>query len=85
MESVMVISISEEQDRLFEFGNFSVHLVRFQVWLEVREVVDGAFTVCRGNDMLRVLPDFIGNLMPRSFDGRDGVGKSAVLRGGVVV
>ncbi len=54
--------------------------MRFQVWFKVREVVDGTFTVRRGNNMLGVLPDFIGNLMPRSFDGRDGVGKSAVLR-----
>ena len=50
-----------------------------EVWFEMRKVIDGALSMCRCNNMLWVLPDFTGDLIPSSFDGCDGVCEGTIL------
>ena len=52
----------------------------FEVWFEMRKVIDCSLSMCRCDDMLRVLPDFTGDPVPSRLDSCDGVGKGAILR-----
>lgn len=47
---------------------------------EKLEVVDGALSVRRSNNVCTVKPKVIGNLSPCSFNSSDGVGECTVLR-----
>ena len=76
---MLVVRVREEQDALLERLHLSVHLVRPDVRLELREVVHRALAVRRGDDMDRVLPEVLRDLAPCGLDGGDGVGKSTVL------
>lgn len=73
------VRVGEEENALFEFLNFGVHLVRLDFRLELREVVDSALAVGGSDHVGRVLPDVLRNLSPCSLDGSNGIGECAVL------
>ena len=53
--------------------------MRLQMGLEVREVVDGALAVRRGDHERGVRPDFARHLAPCRLDGRYGICQGSVL------
>lgn len=74
-----MVRVCVVEDGLLERLHFAVHLVRRDVWLELREVVDGALAVRRGDDVGGVLADILGDLAPCSLDGGDGISQRAIL------
>ena len=65
------VRVGEEEDGLLERLHGSVHLVRLDVRLELREVVDRALAVRRGDDVRGVLADVERDFAPRGLDGGD--------------
>ena len=74
-----VVGVGEVEDGLLERGDLVLHLVRLDVRLELRQVVDGALAVGRSDHVGRVLPNVLGDVAPGSLDSRDGVGEGTVL------
>lgn len=74
-----VVGIGEEEDGLFKVGDLVVHLVRFDMRLELGKVVDSALSVGGGDDMVGVLPDVLCDFAPGSFYSLDRVSECAVL------
>ena len=77
---MFVVSVSEEEDRLFEGGDFVVHFVSLDVRLEHGEVVDCTFAVGGGDDIVWVEAKVDGYFPPGCLYGGDGVGQGAVLQ-----
>ena len=65
------VGVGEEEDGLLERLDRGVHLVRGDVRLELREVVDRALAVRRGDDVRGVLADVERDFAPRGLDGGD--------------
>jgi hypothetical protein len=71
--------IRKKENHLLELGDLRVHLVSPQMRFELGEVVDRSLAVCRGYNVLRVLPNLVRHFVPSGFDCRNGIGQSAVL------
>ena len=76
---MLVVRVREEEDALLERLHLGVHLVRPDVRLELREVVDGALAVRRGDHDGGVEPEVLRDLAPRSLDCSNGVGQCTIL------
>jgi len=73
------IGVGEEEDRFFESVDFVLDLVRFEVRLELGEIVDRTLAVGSCNNVLGVLPDISSDSVPSGLYSGDGVCKSTVL------
>ena len=74
-----VVGVGIIEDGLLEVLDGIVHLVRLDVGLELREVVNGALAVGGGDHVGRVLPDVLCDLAPCRFDGGNRVGECSIL------
>ncbi len=78
---MFVVGVGEEEDGLLERLHLGVHLVLFDVRLELGEVVHGALAVGGSDEVRGILPNVQRDLAPRGLDGSDGVGQRTVLSG----
>ena len=76
---MLVVRVGEVENGLLECLDLVVHLVRLDMRLELRKVVDSALAVGGSDHVGRVLPDVLCDLAPGGLDGGDGVGQRAVL------
>ena len=76
-----MVRIGEVENGLLKCFDLVIHLVSFDMRLELREVVDGALAVGGSDHVGGVLPDVGGNFAPSGLDSGDGVGESTILHG----
>lgn len=77
---MLVVSVGVVEDGLLEGLNLAVHLVGLDIRLELGEVVDSALAVGSCDDIVRVLPNILGNFAPGCFYSGDGVGECTILK-----
>ena len=68
-----------EEDRSLELFHGRFHLMRAQMRLEAREIVDGALAVRRCDHERGVRADFARYFAPCCFDGRDRICQGSAL------
>ncbi len=73
------IRVGVEEDGSLELFHGGFHLVRAQMRLEKREIVDGALAMRRRDHECGVHADFVRDFAPCRFDCRDGICQSPIL------
>jgi hypothetical protein len=61
------VCVGEEEDGFFKLGDFIIHLVLLDVWLEVRQVVDSTLAMGSCEDVSRILAYILRDFAPSGF------------------
>lgn len=75
-----VVGIGEVENALFEILYLVVHLVRLDMRLKLREIVDGALAVSCSNHIRGVLANVFGDFPPGCLNGCNRVCEGTVLQ-----
>jgi len=73
-----VVGVGEEEDGFLKVCHLIVHLMGFDMRLELSEVVHSTLAVGGGDNICWVLANVLCDFSPSSLDGLDGVGEGAV-------
>ena len=73
------IGVGKEEDGFFKFGNFIVHLMLFDVRFEAGQAVGSSLAMSNCEDVFRILPDFLCDSAPSSFNCCGRVRESTIL------
>jgi hypothetical protein len=76
---MFVVGVGEVENRLLEVLDLIGHAIGLDIGSKAGEVVNGALAMGGRDNMLRVLPDVLGDLAPCCLDGGNRVGESTVL------
>jgi hypothetical protein len=60
--------VGKEQDGFLKYGNFIIHLMLFDVWFEAGQTVGSTLAMGGCEDVIRILPDFLCDSAPSSFN-----------------
>ena len=69
-----IVSVGEVENGFFECLNLGIHLVRLDVRLELREVVNCTLAVGGSDNVSGILANIFGDLAPGGFDSSDRIG-----------